>query len=103
MITAYKLFRVRRDGSIGPLFIDRKARLPLGVWMRAGANPTKGFAFRPGWHCARRPVAPHLKVDGRAWFVVEVCGFLQKLKRPEAQGGEWLLAERLRIIRRYQV
>lgn len=94
---AYKLFKVRRDGSIGPLFINAKLRIPVGEWLQAEAHPTKGFAYRPGWHCTLRPEAPHLSERGRRWFVVEVEG-TKMYNRPESQGGTWVLAERLRVI-----
>ena len=48
---AWKLFSLKKDGSIGPLFINKKQRLTPGVWYEAEEHKTKGFAFRPGWHC----------------------------------------------------
>lgn len=95
--TAYKLFRVRKDGTIGPLFINARQRIPLNEWLPAGDHPTKGFAHRPGWHCTLAPVAPHLNEKGRAWFKVEVEDF-RKFNRPESQGGTWVLAERMRVV-----
>ena len=50
MDKAYKLFIKRKDGTIGPLFIGRKQRIPMGVWLEAEDIPTKGYAHRPGWH-----------------------------------------------------
>ena len=98
-MTAYKLFRVRKDGTIGSLFINARARLPLGEWMEAQPYPTPGFAFRPGWHALVKPEAPHLSKKGRAWFEVEVSGF-ERHTRPVSQGGEWLLAKRMKILGR---
>lgn len=46
----YKLFRQRKDGTLGPLFINRRQRLTIGETYIAEEHPTKGFAFRPGWH-----------------------------------------------------
>ncbi len=48
---AYKLIRKMKDGSLSPLFINKKSRIPVGVWMDAESNPPKGFAVRKGWHC----------------------------------------------------
>lgn len=97
---AYKLFRLRKDGSIGPLFIDASAKLPAGVWMKARHDVSKkGFAYRPGWHCCSKPVAPHLSEKGRVWFKVEIVDY-KEIKRPAAQGGVWYLAEHIRIIER---
>lgn len=99
---AYKLFRVKKNGAITPLFINKNKELPLNEWMDAEDHPTKGFAHRMGWHCCFEPVAPHLKTELkngeiRKWFKVEVED-TKTYKRPESQGGSWVLANRLRII-----
>jgi hypothetical protein len=91
---AYKLLRVRKDGSIGPLFINRKQRIPIGKWLKAEAHRTKGYAFRPGWHCTAEPIAPHLSKKGRAWFVVEIKDY-EDIHRPSQQGGLWYLAKNI--------
>ena len=96
-LEAYKLFRVRRDGTLGPLFIGRRMRIPLGVWLDAEDIPTRGFARRPGWHAAPRPHAPHLTLRGRVWARVELQG-AEPLQRPERQGGTWWLARRMRVL-----
>ena len=54
----YKLFNKRRDGTIGPLFINRRQRIPLEIWIQAEDHPTKGYAHRPGWHVLEAPHAP---------------------------------------------
>lgn len=100
---AYKLLRKRKDGSLGPLFINARQRIPHGEWLQAEAHKRKGFAFRPGWHCAAEPVAPHLETELasgelRVWCEVEIDN-VTEYARPAAQGGKWLLAERMRIIR----
>lgn len=100
---AYKLLRKRRDGSLGPLFINRSQVIPYGEWLAAEDHPTKGFKQRPGWHCAPNPVAPHLKTElrsgeHRVWCEVAIKQFTE-YPRPANQGGKWLLAERMRIIR----
>lgn len=46
---AYKLVRKLKDGSLSPLFINKKSRIPVGVWLDAEEHPTKGFAVRKGW------------------------------------------------------
>ena len=94
---AYKLFRKRKDGSLGPLFINARLRVPVGQWLAAEAHPTKGFALRPGWHCTVVPVAPHLSTKGRVWCRVQVEG-VKTYNRPESQGGTWLLADRLMVL-----
>jgi hypothetical protein len=94
----YKLFRVRKDGSIGPLFIDARRRIMIGEWMEAETHHRKkGFAYRPGWHCTEAPVAPHLSMKGRQWFVVETEGE-ELVKRPPSQGGYWIIADRIKVI-----
>lgn len=97
MLTAYKLFTRRKDGSLGPLFIDRRLRVPLGRWMKARAVRTRGFAFRPGWHATSEPVAPHLKpMPNRVWCRVSIKGVVKHL-RPKEQGGLWFIAKQLRV------
>ncbi len=95
---AYKLIRKMKDGSLSPLFINKKSRIPVGVWMDAELNPTKGFAVRKGWHCTLTPEAPHLSKKNRVWVEVEVDDF-EYFKRPESQGGTWLLAQRMQIVK----
>lgn len=94
---AYKLFRLRRDGSLGSLFINRKIRLEVGVWQKAESHPTKGFAVREGWHVTSSPNAPHLSMKGRVWKKVEIKDYYE-MNRPESQGGKWFIAKRMRII-----
>lgn len=95
---AYKLVRKMKDESIAPLFINKKIRLPLGTWMDAENHPTKGFAVRMGWHCCFTPVAPHLSERDRIWIEVEIEDY-HKYNRPESQGGAWLLANRMRVVK----
>lgn len=94
---AYKLLKQRTDGSLGPLFINARQRIPIGQWLDAEAHPTKGFAYRPGWHCTLAPVAPHLSTKGRIWAKVEIENY-KKYNRPESQGGTWVLAERMKVL-----
>jgi len=94
----YKLMRKRRDGTLGPLFINRSMTVPVGKWMWAKENPTPGFAVRKGWHACVTPEAPHLaKGDDRVWCKVELYGY-RFFERPAAQGGRWILANRMRVL-----
>ncbi len=94
---AYKLFRVRRDGTLGPLFINRSQRILPGIQYTAESHPTKGFAVRPGWHCCAKPEAPHLSTRGRVWCMVDIGDFTEH-HRPEAQGGLWFTANRMTVL-----
>ncbi len=94
---AYKLLRVRRDGSLGPLFIGRRQRIPVGVRLPAEDIPTPGYAHRPGWHACERPEAPHLSTRGRAWFRVEIEDVTEH-NRPARQGGRWFAARGRTVI-----
>lgn len=103
----FKLFKVRKDGSIGSLFMNAKRKLPVGEWIAAGNHHRKGFALRPAWHATDKPVAPHLKPElssgeVRKWFVVEIANF-EELVRPEIQGGKWYLAQQIKIIKEHNV
>lgn len=86
-----------KDGSLSPLFINKKSRIPKGEWLEAEAHPTKGFAFRKGWHCTLSPEAPHLSAEGRVWVRVEIEDY-EFYNRPESQGGTWVLAQRMKVI-----
>ena len=100
---AYKLLRMKKDGNLYPLFINKKESTPIGVWMEAECFPTKGFAVRQGWHCCLQPVAPHLKTtlksgEIRVWVECEVEN-VEYYNRPESQGGTWVLAQQMMITR----
>ena len=101
MKIGYKLFKQRKDGSLGPLFINAKQRIPTQTWVEAEDHPTKGFAHRPGWHLCHYPVAPHLKptttTQKRVWVKVEYEDS-QEIPRPASQGGNWILAKRIKVL-----
>ena len=98
MQRAYKLVRLRNDGTLGPLFIGRKLILPVGIWLKAQSLRTAGFVFRPGWHACSKKSAPHLSKIGRVWCKVSLRG-VKKHYRPQAQGGLWFTAKYMRIDR----
>lgn len=95
-VKAYKLVRQNKDGSLHPLFIDRKVYLVPGIWMKAKEVRTPGYAYRPGWHCCVRPEAPHLSTRGRVWVEIEIEDY-RKYDRPESQGGAWFVAKWMKI------
>jgi hypothetical protein len=94
---AYKLFRIRKDNTIGSLFINKKEKLPINKWLEAKSYPTKGFTLRPYWHCTLNPIAPHLTMKDRKWFKVEINNYIE-MKRPLQQGGSWLLCKKIKIL-----
>jgi hypothetical protein len=95
-LVAYKLFRLRKDGTLGPLFIGATIRVPVGRWVKAKAIRTAGFAYRPGWHACSTPTAPHLSKRGRVWCRVSIAD-VREHRRPEAQGGLWYVAGWLKV------
>ena len=95
---AYKLFRKLKSGEITSLFINKTRRLPLEEWLEAEEYPTKGYAFRPFWHCTEQPVAPHLSEKGRVWLRVEMDDY-EEFQRPDSQGGKWFLANKIKILK----
>jgi len=107
MITAYKLFRLRNDGTLGSLFCNRRAVVPMFRWLKAEEHPTKGLALRAGWHCCAKPKAPHLKMklangEQRVWCLVRIDKFT-KHQRPGSQGGLWYTAKRVRVTGRIAI
>lgn len=103
---AYKLMRIKQ-GKLYPLFISRNVETKQGEWLQAETIPTKGFKTRHGWHCTFTPYAPHLKEilsngEVRTWVQIEV-GEYETYARPESQGGSWILAEQIKIIKIMEV
>ena len=98
---AYKLVRLLKSGEITPLFINKKQRLPIGVWLDAENHPTEGYKVRPYWHCTSEMKAPHLSTVGRVWVEVEIDDF-KEFDRPAHQGGLWYLANKMKINKIYR-
>ena len=99
---AYKLLRVRKDGSIGPLFVNRNCRMPIGEWVEAIDGKPKSLKNRPGFHCTHAPEAGHILLklksgEERRWYKVEIEDYYE-FPRPKNQGGMWFIAKRMRII-----
>ena len=49
-----------------------------------------------------KPEAPHLKErlasgERREWWLVEIADYIEE-RRPDAQGGVWYLAQRMKLI-----
>ena len=101
IVIGYKLFHQRSDGTLGPLFINRRQVIGMNEFLPAEDHPTKGYAHRPGWHATLEPVAPHLKVNAksgkRVWARVAMRG-ITKFNRPQSQGGTWVLAKELMVL-----
>lgn len=100
---AYKLLRKLKDGKLYPLFINKHYPTEFNKWLPAEYYPTKGFAPRKGWHCCFKPYAPHLKRElangeQRVWVECEVKNW-DSYDRPESQGGSWILAQEMKVIR----
>jgi hypothetical protein len=91
--TAYKLFRKRKDGTLGPLFIGASQRITIGEWMEAEDIPTKGFAHRPGWHAGLVPETHIQENDNRVWcecLIKDYYPFQLNSKQKEWQIAKWL-------------
>lgn len=93
----YKLVRLKKDGNITSLFINKKVNLFLNQWMNSKCIPTKGFSIRAGWHILAKPNAPHLSKNGRVWIKVKFKDYY-KFNRPKSQGGLWFLAKKMKIL-----
>jgi len=96
-IRAWKLFSLKKNGEIGSLFINKKQRVPIGEWVNAESHLTKGYKYRPGWHCCEYPNAPHLSLKGRVWKEVLIVDYTT-MERPEYQGGTWYVANKLMVL-----
>jgi len=103
MVKGFKLFRLRKDGTIGPLFINRKQVIEMGVEYQAENHPTKGFKERAGWHLTTLPIAPHLSMtlksgEKRIWAEVEFSDY-ESIDRSFNQGGTWHLAKKMTVTK----
>ncbi len=97
-VIGYKLFKIRKNGTLGPLFINARQVVPMCEWLDAEDHPTTGYAHRPGWHATLKQEAPHLRQTGnRVWCRVALQG-VRLYDRPESQGGRWVLASRLMVL-----
>ena len=58
----YKLFEMRDDGKLFPLFIGKTKETPMNEWVMAEiVEHHPNFAHRPGWHLGTQiPSAPWL-------------------------------------------
>jgi len=97
-MVAYKLCRILKSGEITSLFINKTRRIPFNKWLEAESHPTKGYKYRPFWHCMQKPEAPHLSPKNRVWVKVEIKEFTS-IHRPEAQGGSWYLANKVKFLK----
>ena len=100
-VRGFKLFRLRADGTLGPLFIGARLRVPVGRWVRAQDLPAPSWMTvrrRPGWHATTRPAAPHLSERGRVWCAVSLRG-ARAVPRPKGLGEVWYVARWLRVDR----
>jgi hypothetical protein len=101
-LIAYKLLRIRNDGSLGPLFVGRNQVFTIGEWMECKFDlPHPGLAHRPGFHCCSTKSAPHIKLrlkngEQRVWCKVTIEEY-ELHNRPESQGGLWYVSKRMRI------
>jgi hypothetical protein len=97
---AWKLFHKRKNGTLGPLFINRKQVIPIGAWLPAEDHPTKGYLPRRGWHATTKRSAPHLSKKNRVWKRVILVLKTENYKytRPKSQGGTWYLADYMLVL-----
>ncbi len=76
----YKLFKIRKDGSLHPLYVHSEESCPIGEWISAKCGEKKpngkvksklgDLAYRPGLHCTSIPLANHIgkrQPDGTLW------------------------------------
>lgn len=97
----WKLLKLRKDGTLGPLFINARQRIEVGVEYQAEKHPTAGYAYRPGWHACAERSAPHLTkgkaAESRVWARVSLQGVTEH-HRPASQGGVWFTAESMTVL-----
>ena len=98
-----KLFKQRKDGTLGPLYIGSKQRIDSkgGEWLPFDEKLSKkGFGERPGWHAPTKE-APHIKTDAKGQDRVVRDVALRNwtmFPRPASQGSEWFLAGEMMVL-----
>ena len=98
-----KLFKQRKDGTLGPLYIGSKQRIDSkgGEWLPFDEKLSKkGFGERPGWHAPTKE-APHIKADAKGQDRVVRDVALRNwtmFPRPASQGSEWYLAGEMMVL-----
>jgi hypothetical protein len=101
LMIGYKLFRKRKDGTYGTLFINTKLRMIKGVVYQEEDHPTKGFAHRMGWHILPRQESNRLAVKthwcNRVWCTVEF-EYKDTIYKPESQGGMVYIGSTIKIL-----
>ena len=97
---AYKMMKLRKDNTLGPLFIDASLKIRIGeTHVAKQGTHKKGYKYRPGFHCCLTPHAPHLKLgEGRVWVEVLISDYTEE-HRPMSQGGTWYLANRITFLK----
>ena len=98
-----KLFKQRKDGTLGPLYIGSKQRIDSkgGKWLPFDEKLSKkGFGERPGWHAPTKE-APHIKTEAKGQDRVVRDVALRNwtvFPRPASQGSEWYLAGEMMVL-----
>ena len=72
---AYKMVRIRKDATLGPMFVGCEEVFPVGSWITAHTNYKRKLdkvysklgwlKFRPGFHFAELPYAPHIGIKDK--------------------------------------
>ena len=95
----YKLMNLRRNGTLGPLFINRRQVLRIGETHTAELHPTSGYKERKGWHCMAKKSAPHLLTGSpRVWVQVLITDYTV-LDRHKGLGGKWYIANKMTLLK----
>lgn len=99
---AFKVFHVRRDGTLSPLFVGARERVPRGEWVRARTDlqPPAWISRsrRPGWHAKRELVdalelARYRGKGRRAVFVVALRGNVRE------RSDGLVLADEMKVLK----
>lgn len=107
--TGYKLFRMKKDGRLYPLFVLADKPTPMFQWLEAEAGVLVGkkvkskiglLSYRPGWHLCDIPEATHLSMTpNRVWAECEYEEHgSYRFKTNPRMNGEWIIAKRIRVM-----
>lgn len=115
-VKGYKIFNLK-GGRLYPAMVRSRKHIPVGKWLEAEFEPTRGLKPRGGWHMTALPLAPQMRstrtkkmAKNRVWAECEMGNSIEVVVPPEGQipGGyykhkqgrsEWLIGGVIRVNR----
>ena len=95
---AYKVLRRRKSGTLGSLYINKGAVLPVGEWLDAELHVTKGYQPQIGWTAYCNAVPP-ISMKGRELWEVDLGGNAKTEWSSYTASWMFVVSPRMKILR----